>query len=186
MWRDFDFPVLRVGFKSLYHVRLHLLHWNCDLSVYPRGFRSQYFSLDACAVCWQYSVYVVDQAGATSTKQVSSFSATDGDYVSNRQYLVLGQWTGRYTRKSHDIWSRTRQYESLSLPAHLPCLRCHVSQHLHDARKCVTASAVALSIPTWFIFPAHPTKAKFLSEHDKYLVLERIRLNNTGTQNTRM
>jgi hypothetical protein len=47
-------------------------------------------------------------------------------------------------------------------------------------------SAVALSIPTWFIFPAHPTKAKFLSDHDKYLALERIRLNNTGTQNTRM
>jgi len=46
-------------------------------------------------------------------------------------------------------------------------------------------SAVALSIPTWFIFPAHPTKAKFLSEQDKYFAMERIRLNNTGTQNTR-
>lgn len=45
--------------------------------------------------------------------------------------------------------------------------------------------AVALSIPTWFLFPAHPTKARFLSDDQKYMALERIRLNNTGTQNTR-
>ncbi|WWC88220.1 uncharacterized protein L201_003125 [Kwoniella dendrophila CBS 6074] len=44
--------------------------------------------------------------------------------------------------------------------------------------------AVVLSIPCFFLFPAHPTKAKWLSDHQKYIALERIRLNNTGTQST--
>jgi len=44
--------------------------------------------------------------------------------------------------------------------------------------------AVVLSIPTMFIFPSHPTTAKWLTPEEKYMALERIRLNNTGTQNT--
>lgn len=35
-----------------------------------------------------------------------------------------------------------------------------------------------------FILPSHPTKARFLNDEQKYIALERIRLNNTGTQNT--
>jgi hypothetical protein len=31
--------------------------------------------------------------------------------------------------------------------------------------------------------PRHPTCAKWLSDHQKYVALEHIRLNNTGTQN---
>jgi hypothetical protein len=71
-------------------------------------------------------------------------------------------------------------HTSSSLLSAVPC-KCF----LNARDQSLTHSAVALSIPTWFLFPAHPTKAKFLSEHDKYIALERIRLNNTGTQNTR-
>lgn len=46
--------------------------------------------------------------------------------------------------------------------------------------------AVLLSIPTFLILPSHPTKAKFLTDEQKYIALERVRMNNTGTQNTRM
>lgn len=44
--------------------------------------------------------------------------------------------------------------------------------------------AFVFAIPTMLILPSHPTTAKFLSDEQKYLSLERIRLNNTGTQNT--
>lgn len=44
------------------------------------------------------------------------------------------------------------------------------------------AVAVFLSLPTFVIFPRHPTRARWLNDHDKYVALERIRLNNTGTQ----
>lgn len=43
--------------------------------------------------------------------------------------------------------------------------------------------SLAFSIPTWFIFPRHPAKVKWLTEENKYIALERIRMNNTGTQN---
>jgi len=46
--------------------------------------------------------------------------------------------------------------------------------------------ALLFAIPTMLILPSHPTTAKFLSDEQKYIALERIRLNNTGTQNTRM
>jgi len=46
--------------------------------------------------------------------------------------------------------------------------------------------ALLFAIPTMLILPSHPTTAKFLNDEQKYLALERIRLNNTGTQNTRM
>jgi hypothetical protein len=39
-------------------------------------------------------------------------------------------------------------------------------------------------IPTVFLLPSHITTARFLTDEQKYLALERIRLNNTGTQNT--
>jgi hypothetical protein len=45
--------------------------------------------------------------------------------------------------------------------------------------------ALLFAIPTMLILPSHPTTAKFLSDEQKYISLERIRLNNTGTQNTR-
>jgi hypothetical protein len=45
--------------------------------------------------------------------------------------------------------------------------------------------ALVFAIPTMLILPSHPTTAKFLSDEQKYISLERIRLNNTGTQNTR-
>ncbi|ORY27751.1 major facilitator superfamily domain-containing protein [Naematelia encephala] len=44
--------------------------------------------------------------------------------------------------------------------------------------------AVVLSFPTMYLFPSHPTRARWLSEEQKYVSLERIRLNNTGTQST--
>nr|XP_019050758.1 hypothetical protein I302_01200 [Kwoniella bestiolae CBS 10118]OCF29688.1 hypothetical protein I302_01200 [Kwoniella bestiolae CBS 10118] len=44
--------------------------------------------------------------------------------------------------------------------------------------------AVVLSIPFFLLFPGHPTKARWLNDHQKYISLERIRLNNTGTQST--
>lgn len=45
--------------------------------------------------------------------------------------------------------------------------------------------ALIFAIPTMLILPSHPTTAKFLNNEQKYISLERIRLNNTGTQNTR-
>jgi hypothetical protein len=39
-------------------------------------------------------------------------------------------------------------------------------------------------IPVYFFLPSHITTAKWLTDTEKYLALERIRLNNTGTQNT--
>jgi MFS family permease len=44
--------------------------------------------------------------------------------------------------------------------------------------------AVFLCIPTFFILPGHPVTAKWLTPEQKYIALERIRLNNTGTQTT--
>jgi MFS family permease len=43
--------------------------------------------------------------------------------------------------------------------------------------------AVVLSFPTMLILPRHPTRARWLTDEQKYIALERIRLNNTGTQN---
>ncbi|RSH85337.1 hypothetical protein EHS25_004733 [Saitozyma podzolica] len=43
--------------------------------------------------------------------------------------------------------------------------------------------AVVLSIPTMFILPRHPTSARWLTDDQKYVAIERIRFNNTGTQN---
>lgn len=48
----------------------------------------------------------------------------------------------------------------------------------------LTVSAIVLCIPTFFILPGHPTRAKWLTEEHKYIALERIRLNNTGSQST--
>jgi hypothetical protein len=45
-------------------------------------------------------------------------------------------------------------------------------------------SSVVLSIPSFFLFPRHPARARFLNEDEKYIAIERIRMNNTGTQNT--
>ena len=45
--------------------------------------------------------------------------------------------------------------------------------------------SVLVAIPAIYLFPSHPTTAKWLSDHDKYIAIERIRLNRTGTQNTR-
>jgi hypothetical protein len=39
-------------------------------------------------------------------------------------------------------------------------------------------------IPVFLLLPSHITTARFLNDEQKYLALERIRLNNTGTQNT--
>ncbi len=36
-----------------------------------------------------------------------------------------------------------------------------------------------------FVFPGHPTRSRFLTEEEKYVALQRIRLNQTGTQTTR-
>jgi MFS family permease len=43
--------------------------------------------------------------------------------------------------------------------------------------------AIALSIPTMILLPGHPIKARWLNDEQKYIALERIRMNNTGTQN---
>lgn len=45
-------------------------------------------------------------------------------------------------------------------------------------------SAIMLAIPTIFLLPGHPTRTRWLTAEEKYLALERVRLNNTGTQNT--
>lgn len=42
--------------------------------------------------------------------------------------------------------------------------------------------SLAFAIPTWFLFPRHPARVKWLTQEQKYIALERIRLNNTGTQ----
>ena len=48
----------------------------------------------------------------------------------------------------------------------------------------LTVSGLISVIPTYFLLPSHITTARFLTPENKYLALERIRLNNTGTQNT--
>jgi hypothetical protein len=44
------------------------------------------------------------------------------------------------------------------------------------------SSAIVLCIPTLILLPGHPTKARWLNDEQKYVSLERIRMNNTGTQ----
>lgn len=39
-------------------------------------------------------------------------------------------------------------------------------------------------VPVYLFLPSHITSANWLTDTQKYLALERIRLNNTGTQNT--
>lgn len=48
----------------------------------------------------------------------------------------------------------------------------------------LTHSAVILAIPTWWLMPGHPTRARWLTDEQKYIALERIAMGNTGTQNT--
>ncbi|KAK8866061.1 hypothetical protein IAR55_001212 [Kwoniella newhampshirensis] len=43
---------------------------------------------------------------------------------------------------------------------------------------------LACAIPISIAFPARPTKARFLNDNQKRIALERVRHNNTGTQNT--
>jgi len=50
----------------------------------------------------------------------------------------------------------------------------------------IRQSSLGCSIPMWFLFPGHPTRARFFNDQDKYSSLARIRLNQTGTQSTRM
>lgn len=45
-------------------------------------------------------------------------------------------------------------------------------------------SGLVSVVPVFFFLPSHITTARFLSDEQKFLALERIRLNNTGTQNT--
>jgi hypothetical protein len=47
-----------------------------------------------------------------------------------------------------------------------------------------TPSGFISLIPVVFLLPSHITTARFLTDEQKFLALERIRLNNTGTQNT--
>ena len=48
----------------------------------------------------------------------------------------------------------------------------------------LTPSAIVLAVPTLFILPGHPTRARWLNDEQKFIALERIRLNNTGSQST--
>ncbi|WWD17737.1 hypothetical protein CI109_102178 [Kwoniella shandongensis] len=43
---------------------------------------------------------------------------------------------------------------------------------------------LACAIPISLMFPSRPTKARFLNDNQKRIALERVRHNNTGTQNT--
>ena len=52
------------------------------------------------------------------------------------------------------------------------------------AVQILTVSGLVCVIPTIWLLPSHITTARFLTDEQKYLALERIRLNNTGTQNT--
>ncbi len=44
--------------------------------------------------------------------------------------------------------------------------------------------SVACSIPSFLFLPRHPTRASWLSNEQKWVALERIRMNNTGSQST--
>lgn len=48
-----------------------------------------------------------------------------------------------------------------------------------------TPSGFISLIPVVLFLPSHITTARFLTDEQKFLALERIRLNNTGTQNTK-
>ena len=78
-----------------------------------------------------------------------------------------------------------------SFPPYLPSPSPISSDTTYDpsiweiADSAVNGSIGLISlIPVFLLLPSHITTARFLNDEQKYLALERIRLNNTGTQNT--
>lgn len=78
-----------------------------------------------------------------------------------------------------------------SFPPYLPSPSPISSDTTYDpsiweiADSAVNGSIGLISlIPVLLLLPSHITTARFLNDEQKYLALERIRLNNTGTQNT--
>ncbi|WOO82425.1 putative transporter [Vanrija pseudolonga] len=100
--------------------------------------------------------------------------------------VVSMWWTRREQPLRNNIW-----YSTNGLAAILGSLMSwglgHTKTSLYKYQLIFLVPgiiSVALAIPTFWLFPRHPVKARFLTEDDKYVALERIRLNNTGTQNT--
>ncbi|ORY33755.1 allantoate permease [Naematelia encephala] len=101
--------------------------------------------------------------------------------------VVAMWWTRREQPLRNNIWYSTNGLATI-LGSLLSYGLGHInSPHLRPYQIIFLACgliSVTLSIPTFFIFPRHPSRAKWLSDEDKFVALERIRLNQTGTQNT--
>ncbi|KAL7420650.1 hypothetical protein Q5752_004601 [Cryptotrichosporon argae] len=100
--------------------------------------------------------------------------------------LTAMYWTRREQPLRNNIW-----YSMNGISAILGSLLTYGLGHAKSSLRpyelifltCGLMS-VALAIPTFWLLPRHPATARFLSDEDKYIALERIRMNNTGTQNT--
>jgi MFS family permease len=99
--------------------------------------------------------------------------------------IVSMWWTRREQPLRNNIW-----YSANGMATILGSLLSYGLAHAHTKLYSYQliflicgVIAVVLSIPTMLILPRHPTRARWLTDEQKYIALERIRLNNTGTQN---
>ncbi|RSH80114.1 hypothetical protein EHS25_007316 [Saitozyma podzolica] len=99
--------------------------------------------------------------------------------------IVSMWWTRREQPLRNNIW-----YSANGMATILGSLLSYGLAHAHTKLYSYQLIflvcgliAVVLSFPTMLILPRHPTRARWLTDEQKYIALERIRLNNTGTQN---
>ena len=142
-----------------------------------------------CFFCWGASLCIM--TAFTSFAGLAAFRFILGGFeasIAPSMLVVVAMWwTRREQPLRNNIWYSTNGISTIigSLLTyglgHLPT--DHLKSYQIIFLTCGLL-AVLLSIPTFFIFPRHPARARFLDERQKYIALERIRLNNTGTQNT--
>jgi MFS family permease len=99
--------------------------------------------------------------------------------------IVAMWWTRREQPLRNNLWYSANGMATI-LGSLLSYGLAHAKSKLHPYQLIFLVCgliAVVLSIPTMLILPRHPTRTRWLTDEQKYIALERIRLNNTGTQN---
>lgn len=142
-----------------------------------------------CFIGWSSSCMIL--AAFTSFPGLLVFrfilGAFEASIAPTMMILVSGWWTRREQPLRNNLW-----YSANGIALCLGSLIAYGLGHIRDGQLYVyqyiflvngTIGLISV-IPTYFFLPSHITTARFLTDENKYLALQRIRMNKTGTQNT--
>ncbi|WRT66019.1 uncharacterized protein IL334_002970 [Kwoniella shivajii] len=144
--------------------------------------------ISICFLGWGASLCIM--AAFTSFAGLATFRFILGAFessISPSMLVVVSMWwTRREQPLRNNIWYSANGTATI-IGSLLTYGLGHAKTSIHPYQLIFLVCgliAVVLAIPTFFLFPGHPTKARWLSDDQKYVALERIRMNNTGTQST--